>query len=350
MSDLEQLLDQVLGKEYAHAGESVDGSAWERLVETGLTRVGIPESSGGSGGDPRDAAAVTVRAAQAGLGVPLAETLFPVAYLAAKTFGTVPEGIITAVGLDTVSAVTVGGGIRFTASSTAVPWGAVADELWLLAPLGTGEVAFTRLPRDEWTAVSGTNLAGEPRDDVTVDAFVRGDRVVLLPINAVEELALTAALGRSCQLLGALRASLRLAAEYVVVRHQFRKPLAAHQAVRHALAGVAGEVAAAEAAVSQAVDYLPRPGSPFGASETLAIAAAKIQTSRGATRVARAAHQMLGALGVTAEHPLHHFSTRLWSWRDEAGSAAHWAGRVAELVRIEHRGDLWAALTSSENR
>ena len=344
MSDLEQLLDQILGKAHEHAGEGIDGPAWERLVETGLSRVGIGEPSGGSGGDLRDAAVVTVRAAEAGLGVPLAEALFPVAHLAARTSALVPGGIVTAAGLDTVAAAPVGGGIRFTATCRAVPWGAVADELWLLAPLGTGEAAFTRLARGAWAATPGTNLAGEPRDDVTVSTFVGGDQVVLLAAEAVEELALTAALGRSCQLLGALRAGLRLAAEYAEVRHQFRQPLAAHQVVRHALAGLTGEVAAAEAAVSQALDRWPGPGAPFDAAATLAVAAAKIQTSRGATRAGRLTHQLHGAVGVTAEHPLHHFTTRLWSWRHEAGPAAHWAGRVTRLVR---RTDPWTALTAN---
>jgi len=33
--------------------------------------------------------------------------------------------------------------------------------------------------------------------------------------------------------------------------------------------------------------------------------------------VAAASHQVMGAIGFTEEHILHHYTKRLWAWRDE---------------------------------
>ncbi|WP_410673693.1 hypothetical protein [Amycolatopsis sp. cmx-4-68] len=66
MSELDALLDQIFGRHGEHAGTGVEGSAWATLTQTGLTRVGIPEHLGGSGGELTDAVTVTVKAAEAG--------------------------------------------------------------------------------------------------------------------------------------------------------------------------------------------------------------------------------------------------------------------------------------------
>jgi acyl-CoA dehydrogenase len=51
-------------------------------------------------------------------------------------------------------------------------------------------------------------------------------------------------------------------------------------------------------------------------------------------------------VGLTAEHPLHFYTTRLWAWRDECGPESYWSERIAAIVRDTYDGDLWAALTA----
>lgn len=347
MSELEALLDQLLGREMEHAGESTGGKAWANLEDTGLTRVGIAEELGGCGGERRDAAAVVTRCGEAALGVPLTEGLLVAGHLAALAGEALPPGVVIAAVLPEDGCSPGDGGTRLAGDVTAVPWGAAADEVWLLArPRDGADLCLVRLVRGEWTAIKGRNLAGEPRDCLTVDLLVPDSRVRPLPDGAAEDVRLLAAFGRSCQMLGALRAALRLTHEYTVLRQQFGKPLTAHQAVRHTLADMACEVAAAETAVAHALGRLPGPGEPCDTEAAVAVAAAKARVSEAATVVARAAHQLHGAVGMTAEHPLHHFTTRLWSWQDECGSADYWSRRVAGLVRTGYAGDLWAALVS----
>lgn len=256
MTELEALLDQILGRDQAHAGTGVDGTAWAALTDTGLTRVGIPEALGGSGGTVADAVTVTVRIAQAGLTVPL--SLF-----------------------------------------------AIAD----------------------WATRTGTSIP-----DTQVTAPEEASRLL-------------AAFGSSCRLLGAQRSCLRLTREHVLTRQQFGRPLAAHQVVRHTVAHMLADVAAVESAVAHAARLLPTPGVDPAPAAAIAVAAATVQAATSATRVARAAHQLHGAIGMSEEHPLHHYTTPLWTWRDENGSATEWATYLARLVQTHYAADLWAALT-----
>lgn len=345
MSELDELLDQLLGRELRHGGTGVDGRAWADLTETGLNRVGIAEELDGSGGDRRDATTVVVRAAQAGLGVPLAEVLFPASHVAAIAGRAVGTGVVTVGVLAQGSVAPVADGFHLSGTVREVPWAGAADELWLVVPADPDTHVLVVLEHGEWTSAPGGNLAGEPRDGVAVDLVLNPGRTHHLRPGIDREVLALSALGRSCQLLGAARACLELAHTYVAERHQFGKPLAAHQVVRHEVTSMACEVAAMEAAVAHAVGTLPVLGRAPTAYACLAIAAAKVQCSRSATRVARVAHHLHGAIGITAEHPLHHVTTRLWAWRDEAGTDRFWSSRICELVHGEYGSDLWAALT-----
>jgi len=57
-----------------------------------------------------------------------------------------------------------------------------------------------------------------------------------------------------------------------------------------------------------------------------------------APAVARAAHQLHGAIGVTAEYSLHRWTTRLWSGRDWPRSQADWTDR---LGRVRAEEEAW---------
>jgi acyl-CoA dehydrogenase len=169
----------------------------------------------------------------------------------------------------------------------------------------------------------GVNLAGEPRDTVEADPFaVVGQGVILRRWGA---------LLRSVQMAGALERVLQLTVRHADDRHQFGQPLRRFQAVAHQLAELAGEVAAARAAADAAAED----------PEIWKIAAAKVRCGEAAGRAATIAHQVHGALGFTDEHVLHHFTRRLWSWRDEFGTEEEWASVLGGLLRE----NLWETLT-----
>ncbi|MGI5168897.1 acyl-CoA dehydrogenase family protein [Spirillospora sp. CA-253888] len=292
---------------------------WPALEEAGLTLVGVPEEAGGSGGTLEEAAVLLRAAGYHGALVPLAETGWLAGRLLAAAGLPVPAGPLTVahggVGL-------AGGALSGTLRR--VPWGRAARCVVLLAD---GTVAVPDHAPAEIT--EGANLAGEPRDDLAFDAVPAGT-VAPSPV-APADLRRWGALARAVQLTGAMRRALELAVAYAGEREQFGRPIGRFQAVQHLLAELAGEVVVADVAVRAAVRA---PDDP------VAVASAKAGASRAAGEVAAIAHQVHGAIGVTAEHPLHRSTLRLWSWREEHGDEHAWA---AELGALD--GDPWELLT-----
>jgi acyl-CoA dehydrogenase len=177
--------------------------------------------------------------------------------------------------------------------------------------------------------------------------------VVVLDRNQLDGLApgprrrveLWHALGVAAHSLGLVRAAVDQASSYVVLRRQFGRPLADHQVVRHQIATIVSHLCACETAVWQAVQSARATGTDATPDLEIAIASAKIQTAVSSAQVARVAHQVHGAIGMTAEHPLHHFTTQLWALPREAGGPEHWSRRVYTIVQTKHHADLWTALT-----
>ena len=120
---------------------------------------------------------------------------------------------------------------------------------------------------------------------------------------------------------------------------QFGRPIGRFQIVQQYLALAAAEVAAAKAAVAVAIEAAAGEGAEF------AVAVAKVRAGQAADATCALAHQIHGAIGFTAEHRLHHFTTRLWSWRDEFGTTAEWAERLGRIVVARGADALWPSIT-----
>ncbi|WP_309049197.1 acyl-CoA dehydrogenase family protein [Streptomyces sp.] len=133
-------------------------------------------------------------------------------------------------------------------------------------------------------------------------------------------------------LLGTGRTMLALARRHVLDRHQFGRPLASFQALRHRLAETHVALEGAEAVLTAAGD-----------DDTSALLA-KAAAGRAALTAARHCQQALGGIGFTAEHQLHLHVKRalvldglLGSARDltrEAGTLLLREGRTPRLVEL----------------
>lgn len=145
-------------------------------------------------------------------------------------------------------------------------------------------------------------------------------------------------------MLGAMRRSLEITIDHANTRKQFGRPLSAFQAIQHRLAEAASELTVAEAALSGALD-----AADGGWLRPILWQSAKVQAGRAATIVSAAAHQVLGAIGFTDEHSLHHFSKRLWVWRDDWGRQAVLEAAMGAAAVADARG-LWAHLVDSDNK
>jgi acyl-CoA dehydrogenase len=228
--------------------------------------------------------------------------------------------------------------LTFAAAGAPVPWGRHAAHVVLVD--GT-RVALYAAAALRWA--EGANIGREPRDRPVIAGAAIAEGT--LP-NAWggDAARLLAALIRSAQMAGALQAALALAVEHARTRKQFGRPIGSFQAVQQMLAVFAAEASAASVAAAAAARAVDARGLAEAAFE---IGCAKVTVGEAAAKGAAIAHQVLAAMGITEEHALHHFTRRLWSWREEGGTERFWAARIGALVQSSPES-LWAFLTSRD--
>jgi acyl-CoA dehydrogenase len=310
--------------------EPAERAACAQLASGGWLGAGLAEGLGGSGGDLPDAAAVTRACAAAGHRLPAADAGLVAGHLLGLAGLQAPAGLVLPV---PVPGIIEDGQVRVQA--TGVPFARWAASLLIVARDGSG---WRTCLVDAGAAVirAGHNLAGEPRDAVTVDG-VRPAGSARSGQHTVEQLHRAGALGRAIQIAAAIEQMLGLAVRYCRHRQQFGRSLASFQAVQQLLALLAAESLAADAAVQRALGLLGPGEWPLEP-----VAVAKVRAGLAADAATQLAHQLHGAIGITTEYALHRFTTPCWSWREEYGSGRHWAGALSAA----YGAGVWEALTS----
>ena len=160
---------------------------------------------------------------------------------------------------------------------------------------------------------TSANLAGEARDSLSI-AAAGSSQIIALSDDAYAQMALT----RVNLIAGCLQTVLDLGLQFAGERVQFGRSISKFQAIQHSLALVAAEVAAAKRSADAAVDALGDPRFIFE------VAASKARVGEAVGIVAEQIHQIHGAMGFTHEHRLHHYTRRVWAWRDEWGNEFYW--------------------------
>ncbi len=124
-------------------------------------------------------------------------------------------------------------------------------------------------------------------------------------------------------LVGSARAMLSLARQHAVDRVQFGKPIASFQAVRHRLAETLVAIEGAEATLS-----LPGSENP-----DLTALLAKAAAGKAALTAAKHCQQVLGGIGFTEEHDLHHHVKRILVLDGLLGSSRELTRRAGAGLR-----------------
>lgn len=119
---------------------------------------------------------------------------------------------------------------------------------------------------------------------------------------------------------GLMQAAVEATVAHLGVRKQFGKPLGTFQALRHRVAECA--------VLAGGVKWLALKAASTANAGDAALAAFHAQDS--AARVSYDLHQMLGAMGMTLEHPLH-----LWTYRLKA-LLSDLGGRGAQAEAVGH--------------
>jgi acyl-CoA dehydrogenase len=323
------------------------GDPWAPLAEGGWIGVGIEEAGGGQGGTLVEAAALAEALGQTAADVPLLEAVLA-AQLVAGAVGTedlleqMVSGDIRATLVPrVVRAERVRGGYLVSGGGWITPWARWADLIVMLAMTDDG-LRIVLVPGDGIGLEHGTNLAGEPRDTLTLrDPVVAAAEARVFAPELTDVLSTTAVLSAS-RLVGALSAAHRLSLGYARERRQFGRPIGSFQAVAHALVQQVAGVELAAAALQAALEK----GS--GPSAQPAAMIARVAAGMVAPDVARVAHQVHGAIGVTRDYDLHRFTLRLQAWSQEFGATRWWQRRLGACV--VDAGPGWWERTAPERR
>ncbi|MDI2132408.1 acyl-CoA dehydrogenase family protein [Yinghuangia seranimata] len=328
--ELRGLVSDVVGGTPVEARSSDE--VWRKLAELGLPLVGVDEAAGGSGGSYDDLVTVVRALGEHATGLPVGESALASWALAHDRAA--GERVTLAFGMDAVyeddlSVVRI----------PCVPWLRQASAVVVYGR--SGGATYVDLDAPGVEVHEGVNLAGEPRDDLVL----RGAAMPNLPgAPDLAEARARFGLLRSVAVAGAAVGAYTLTRGYVMQREQFGKPLARIPAVATALATMRVATVRLDAALERAVANLARSG---GTSQRFlaAAAAAGVTAAATAATCARTAHQLHGAMGVTAEYPLHHYTKRLWSWPEEAGAEADCARYLGQLALAGGEAAVWDELT-----
>jgi acyl-CoA dehydrogenase len=314
---------------------------WNALEGAGLTRTWIADSLNGSGASLADGFNVLRIAGEYAVSVPLAETLLG-GWLLQQANLALPDGIVTIAPVDDRDRIALSANNKLSGSARAVPFARNAAHFAVLATRDQTTFAAC-VDRKSCSVTEHTNLAHDARDAV---AFRDSPVATLAPVAIdFDSLMLMGAAVRSMQMAGALQGILDLSVAYANERIAFEKPIGKFQAIQHSLAKLAGETAAAIAAASSAADAIN--SSPnFDTAVLLEVASAKIRVGEAVATGAAIAHQVHGAIGFSQEHVLHHYTQRLWAWRDDFGSESYWAVKLGQLVTRNGADALWPMLAA----
>jgi alkylation response protein AidB-like acyl-CoA dehydrogenase len=271
-----------------------DESLWQLLCEqVGAAALLVPEALGGAGGELADAATVLQELGRALVPSPLlGTTLAELALLAAPE----PDA-------ETLEALAGGTSIgALVLDADYVINGDIADVV----------VAATDGQLHRWTRFSAQPVA-------TMDPTRKLARVQpedSAPIGTDPGLADTAAILLAAEQIGGAERCLELTVEYAKSRVQFGRPIGSFQALKHRMADLYVQVAAARAVVNDACNE-PTPTSA---------ATARLAASEALNTVAAEGIQLHGGIAITWEHDMHLYFKR-------AHGSSQLLGSPRELLR-----------------
>jgi acyl-CoA dehydrogenase len=318
---------------------------WDRVEESGLTRVFAAEADEGAQASWEEALPVLLAAARAP--IPFIDTAVA-GWLLSRLGLPVPAGPVGIADLATPHGAHLRDGAWELAQPVEVPWGRYVAHVLVRAMDVDGAHANSAAGVPVWllasveacTVRTNANLANEPRDRLTLAAIPAAAAMRGHPDGLPDTPAALGALMRAIAIAGVLQHVLNQTVQYANERTQFGRPIGKFQAIQQQLAVLANEAVAARMAVATACASAQQGDWAWQAM------VAKVICGQAAGRAAAIAHQVHGAIGFTHEHSLHQSTRRLWAWRAEYGSEAYWAGEIGRRA-IRRGGDaLWTDLTA----
>ncbi|MEZ0076860.1 acyl-CoA dehydrogenase family protein [Planotetraspora sp. GP83] len=308
-----------------HAGQAAPRDerlpAWPQLAEIGFFGMLVPEAYDGLGLGLADAILAFEETGRAALPGPVVET----AAVAPALLGD-----------DALLARLAGGGLRVSVRLGDQVYAPDADLADLLVVERHGELHAVSAGSVRLTPQAGVDPVrrlfsvafGSP------EAVDGGKRELGRRLDATAAHPLrTATVAVAAQLVGLARHLLETSVEYAKSRKQFGAPIGSFQAVKHQLADVAIAIDFAAPLVYAAALAVDRAsGTAAAGGVDRAVSAAKATAGEAATRAARVALQVHGAIGYTGELDLRLWLARVWSLASAYGDTGVHRSRLRAAI------------------
>jgi len=285
---------------------------WASLVDAGWVGLEVPEQFGGAGATFAEVAVVCEEMGRAAS----ANNYLGSAVLAVGVLNSLQPSTTR----DRLLVDVASGAVRVAVAfeSEFVPDAEGADHILLIA--------------DECVAVATATVTPQPVLDETRRLASIGDTEIserLRLAGDIQRLRQRAAVAVACDSLGLSEAMLSATVGYAKVRHQFGRPIGSFQAVKHACADMAVDIAVARQLVDAAVQAIVDDQTDAG----VAAAMAKSYVCSTAVDVAGKAMQLHGGIGYTWESGIHVYLKRAALNRSLFGSPAEHRMQLAKRYR-----------------
>jgi hypothetical protein len=308
---------------------------WGRLAGLGVTALAVPETWGGLGASATDLIAACEELGHHAVPGPVAESIAAVPALLA--------------GLAEPDSPADPCGERLSALATGDLVATLAMPPWLPFAAGAEVCGLVLLAEPNLVAVAAPGEVHRSVDPTRSVSVVTGHEALARGAGSRRAVARAFDLGVlacSAQLLGAGRALLEASVRHARVRVQFGQPVGTFQAVKHKLADAA-------IALEFARPLLDAAALAIGDDAVTAprdVSAAKVACADAASLAARAALQVHGAIGYTAEHDLSLWLTKVRALAPAWGSQAEHRLRVVNSLAASSAAGPPAAAPSTAAR
>jgi len=357
--DLRKVMRDLLQTHASHeqvrrsteAPEGYSKQLWSLLNdEMSVSSLAVPEDRGGLGYGVRELAVVLEEAGRALLPEPLlASAVLGARAVLAAPAGEVPDELVSGV-LDGRLVVTVAlgahGDSTLTGSSDGSSYtvagavervlhGAIADLLVVRATAKSGEQSLYVVDLRPDGVARRTPL--EVLDHTRRQAWLELDAAPAYLVagpddlpDLLAELTTLTAVALAAEHVGMMDALLEMITTYVGQRHQFGRPLASFQIIKHRLADLLVDLERSRSAARYAAAAFDQ--DPASAGLPAAVAGATCTDA--VIRAALETVQLHGGVGFTWEHPAHFFVRRALGDEAVFGSARLDRARIADLLGL----------------
>ncbi|HZZ46988.1 MAG TPA: acyl-CoA dehydrogenase family protein [Pseudonocardia sp.] len=346
------------GATRSDAASGYSAQLWKELVELGWPGLAISEEHGGVGVGWLELCLVIEQLGAAQVPSPLLITsgcvapvldrfagpanrarLSAIASGAPITYARAAPGGDWGAATSTVVAVPSADGFTLTGEAQFVPFAADADAVLVAAQADQGLTVFlVDINRMSGLTVSAMDVVGpDPLYRVRCsEVAVSGVDVIGELGGGAEVITALEAFGAaaSCaEMIGGAQRVLDMTVEYSGQREQFGRAIGSFQAVQHHCADMAVDVLGARFIGYEAIWRLAE-GVDSAEEIALTVAAAKAWVSEAYERVCARGQQVHGAIGYTAEHDIHLYTTHAMATALRFGDGEFHLDRVAEGIGL----------------